>query len=437
MEPYSNGINPAFGGIKKKICVVTTNRADYGRMKPVMEKIRADETLSLQVVAGTSLFLDHLLWYLRHGEPTSFWKSLPWYVKARGRVFFGEEAGAHQLEHLTRTIVRDGFPVHARLPLFLEGGNTKTMVKTAGLGLLGIPDIFQKLQPDIVLINGDRFEIFSVAMAAAFSNIRVAHIEGGDASGTIDDSIRHAISKLAHIHFPATQKSRDRLLQMGENSQNVFVCGSPIIDTLKSADLSLDNSFYARHRSGGIKADLTKDFFLVMHHPVTTEYADNYRNTKELIAALAISPLPSVFFASNIDAGSDGVSKAIREYRDQAQKPNAAFFKSIPMEDFYRAFSHARVLVGNSSSFLREAAFLGVPAVVVGNRQQGRERGENVIETPCDRKQINDAIQKQMRHGAYASSNMFGDGNAAEQIVQTLSRLDVGTVSLQKQFFEI
>lgn len=437
MEPNQNSINSASCGIKKKICVVTTNRADYGRLKPIMEKIRADETLSLQVVAGTSLFLDHFFWYLRHGEPVSFWKSLPWYLKARGKVLFGKTASAYRLEHLTRTIIQDGFPVHARLPLFLEGGTTQTMVKTAGLGLLGTPDIFEKLQPDIVLINGDRFEIFSIAMAAAFSNIRIAHIEGGDASGTIDDSIRHAISKLAHLHFPATKKSRARLLQMGENPQHIFVCGSPIIDALKTADLSLNNSFYERYRYGGVQIDLSKDFLLVMHHPVTTEYTDNYRNTKELIAAIASASLPSVFFASNIDAGSDGVSKAIREYRDQSQKPNAVFFKSVPTEDFYRVFAHARVVVGNSSSFLREAAFLGVPAVVIGSRQQGRERGENVIEVIPEKKQISDAIQKQINHGAYAPSHIFGEGDSAAQIVQILSRLDLNSVSLQKQFFEI
>lgn len=428
MEPNQNNI--------KKICVVTTNRSDYGRMKPVMERIRREPGLSLQVVAGTSLFLDHFWWYLRHGEPVSLLKSLPWYLKARGKVLLNG-AAAWQLEHLTRTITQDGFSVHARLPIFLEGGNTTTMVKTAGLGLVGIPDIFEKLKPDVVLINGDRFEIFSVAMAAAFSNIRIAHIEGGDVSGTIDESIRHAISKLAHLHFPATEKSRKRLVQMGENSDHVFACGSPIIDVLKTADLSLDNSFYERHRCGGMRVDLTKDFLLVMQHPVTTDYENNERHARELIAAVASFSMPSVFFASNIDAGSDGVSKVIREYRDQNPKPNAAFFKSIPTDEFSKVLAHARVAVGNSSSFLRETAFLGTPTVVIGNRQQNRERDKNAVEVPCERERIRVAIQNQIKHGGYPSSAIFGDGTAAERIVEILSHTDLNSVPVQKQFFDV
>ena len=419
---------------KIKVCVVTTNRSDYSRMKPVMEAVKKEPRLELQVVAGTPLFFDHLLWYFRHGEPATFWKSLPWYFRARRLSLFGKDAELQQREQLMKTLVSDGFPVHARLPIFLEGGNPRVMAKTVGLCLLGLPDIFQKLKPNIVLINGDRFEMLPIAFSAVSMNIRFAHMEGGDVSGTIDESTRHAITKLAHIHFPATEESAKRIRVMGEDAKSVFVTGSPVIDTLTQIDLSLDNSLHERYRIGG-SVDFTKPFMLVMQHPVTTRYEENYADMKELLEAVDGFPMQKVFLTPNIDAGSDGVSLALREYRAK-NPPQTAFYKYFNHQDFYKIFSHASVLVGNSSSFIRESAFLGTPAVVVGDRQQGRERGINVIETGFDAKEITYAIKKQLRHGPYPKDARFGDGTASKKIVKVLTEMELEKVPLQKQFHD-
>lgn len=423
--------------IKKKICVVTTDRADYGRLKPVMDAIRGEAQFELQLVAGSHLFFDHLLWYLRHGEPLSWRKSFPWHLNARIRtVFARSNEDIFELEYFTRFLRSEGFPIHARIPMFLEGGNPRVMTKISGFCLLGLPPILEKLKPDMVLINGDRFEMLPVAFAAVSSNIRLAHIEGGDVSGTLDESVRHAITKLAHFHFPATEQSAKRIVAMGENPKHVYVTGSPVIDMVKRLDTSLDNSFYERNaRGGGERVDLTKPFLLVIHHPVTTRYEENRTDTEELIAALDALAMPTIILASNIDAGSDGVSAAFRAYRDR-QPRSVAFFKHFTPQDYYRVFAHAAVAVGNSSSFIREGAYLGTPAVIVGDRQRNRERGKNVIEVAPQKTEIRAAIQQQIVHGRYPEDLLFGDGNAAGRIVKILAGLELSNIPVQKSFYD-
>lgn len=419
----------------KRICIITTNRSDYGRMKPVMEEIRKEPRLELQVVAGTPLFFDHLFWYFKHGEPLSFWQSLPWYLRARGMSLLGHNKELERREQLMKLLAADGFPVHARLPIFLEGGNPRVMAKTVGLCLLGLPDILQKLRPDIVVINGDRFEMLPIAFATVSLNIPLAHIEGGDVSGTIDESVRHAITKLAHVHFPATAKSAARIRAMGENKENVFVTGSPVIDMLTGLDMSLDNSLHDHYRMQGERLDFTNPYILILQHPVTTRYLENRLEMEELIAAVEELPVQKLFLTPNIDAGSDGVSAALRVYRDR--KPSgAAFYKYFQPRDFYKIFQHASALVGNSSSFIREGAFLGIPAVIVGDRQQGRERGKNALEVLPKRDAVMAAVKKQMAHGRFSRDLLFGDGAASEKIVRIIAGTDLDKVPVQKRFYD-
>ena len=420
---------------KKKICVVTTNRSDYGRMKPIMEAIRKRDDLELQVVAGTPFFFDHLFWHMRHGEPLSFWRSLPWHVRARTMALFGRDAELQSKEQLMRLLIADGFPIHARIPMFLEGGNLRVMAKTVGLALLGVPDVLLKLNPDIVLMNGDRFEILPIAFATVALNIPLAHIEGGDVSGTIDESVRHAITKLAHIHFPATKMSGDRIRAMGEDPERIIITGSPVIDTLAGLNLSLDNSIYDRYYIAGDRIDFTKPYLLVLQHPVTTRYEENKQEMEEIIAAVRDAPMQKIFLDPNIDGGSDGVSVALRLYRDE-NPAGVAFGKYFRPHDFYRIISNAAVLVGNSSSFIRESAYLGVPTVLTGDRQARRERGENVVEVTSNKEKIASAIESQIRRGRYSRSDIFGDGTASEKIVLALASMDVDGISLQKRFFD-
>lgn len=421
---------------KTKLCVITTNRADYGRLKPVMDEIKKNPGFELQVVVGTPLFFDHFLWYLRHGEPVSFMKSLPWYLKARWKTLFGSNRAVARLEYFTRLLSKDEFTVNARIPMFLEGGNPRVTTKILGFALLGISGILEKLRPDLVLVNGDRFEILPIAFATVCANIPLVHIEGGDVSGTLDESTRHAITKLAHVHFSATKRSAERITQMGEDPRHVFAVGSPIIDTISKLDLSLDNSVYSRNGlGGGDKVDFTKPFLLILQHPVTTRYEENRGDMEELIAAVDSIDMQKLFLASNIDAGSDGVSAALREYRERRPK-GTVFFKSFIPHDFYRILANTAVAVGNSSSFIRESAYLGTPVVIAGDRQQNRERGSNVLEVLPKRECIVDAVKKQLSHGRYGQDTIFGDGTAAVKIVEILQRLGLKSINLQKKFYD-
>jgi UDP-hydrolysing UDP-N-acetyl-D-glucosamine 2-epimerase len=420
----------------RTICVVATNRSDYGRLHPVMEALKSHQDIELKVVVGSAAYFDGLWWYLRYAKVSSLPRSLFWLVRARLIKIFGGERAVLAQEQLSRMVQKDGYEIAARLPLLIEGSTPPQMVAAAGTGLLKLADIFSELTPDLVLINGDRFEILPVAVAAAYMNIRVAHIEGGDVSGTIDNSIRHAISKFAHLHFPATTESAARLERMGEDPATIFTHGSPIIDTLRGIDTSLGNDLHDRYPKDLNAIDLTKPYVVVMQHPVTTEYEDSYAQTKELLAALDTIGMPQFFIAPNIDAGSDGIATALSEYRNSSGAARSIFHKHLSLEDYIKVFASAAVAVGNSSSFLREGAYLGVPCVVVGSRQRHRERGENVIEVEAKREPIADAMRKQIAHGRYPSDLRFGKGDAATQIAQTLASIDLDKVSIQKYFHE-
>jgi UDP-hydrolysing UDP-N-acetyl-D-glucosamine 2-epimerase len=420
----------------RKICVVVTNRSDYGRLKPIMVALKARPDVALQVVIGAHVYTASIISHIRHAEPASLRKSLPWYIRARITALFGGRGRAHQLEQLGQAVARDGFTISAQLPLLLEGGTVSAMTKSTGFGLLNLPEIFEELKPDIALINGDRFEIFSVAIASAFMNIPLAHIEGGDVSGTIDNSIRHAITKLAHIHFPATKESERRIICMGEDARMVFTYGSPTIDMVKGIDTTLDNSLFDRYPTHVGSIDLTKPYMLIAHHPVTTEHKDNYRQMKELLAAIDVVGMPQFFVSTNIDAGSDGIARAMREYRAGPGAARSVFHKHVSLEDYTKLLAHATVAVGNSSSFLREAGYFGTPAVIVGTRQQFRERGENVIEVTSQTEKIVEALQQQLRHGKYPSDLRFGDGTASSKIAEKLATIDLKEVSVQKYFCE-
>lgn len=419
---------------KRKILVAVTHRTPYGRLKPVMRAIQNHPGLELQVLVATHVFMHNLLFALRHMSFDAIRASFPFYLRARFRALWGRKPAIDRQEHLSKIVRQDGFPIHARLPLFLEGGNLITMTKSAAAGLLGLPEILVKLKPDIVLVHADRFEMIPVALAASFMNIPVAHTQGGDVSGTIDETVRHVLTKLAHIHFPTTQKSKERLLRMGEDPHYVFMVGCPTIDVLKDLDFTIPPDIFERNGRGyGDDINLAKPYLLVLQHPVTTEYNAARKNMEETIAAVRAIGMPTLFFWPNLDAGSDGASEAVREFLKDPGLPALRIFKHFSPEDFYRVLNAASVAVGNSSSFIREGSYLGTPAVIVGSRQQGRERAKNVLEVPYDRQKIVDAVRRQLKHGRYPQSRIYGDGNAAGRIAEVLATVDV---PVQKKFYE-
>lgn len=419
----------------RKIAVVITNRAPYGRLKSVLRAIDAHPDLELQIIVGTPMNMHRVFFALQHGQFESIRKVLPWYLRARLKTLLrrGDVSG-HEL--LSKMVRADGFVVARYLPMFLEGGDLNTMLKVQGNVLYELQEILKELKPDVLLVHADRFEMLPVAMTGAALNIPVAHTQGGDVSGTLDETIRHAITKLSHIHFPTTEASRKRIIQMGEDPRYVSMTGCPTIDGLKSIDMTIDESIYARVGSGyGNRIDFSKPFLLVLQHPVTSEYQQSKKNMETILGAVNVAAMPTLLFGPNIDGGSDGVSVAVREFIATHNLPALAVYKNFNSDDFYRVLNAATVAVGNSSSFIREGSYLGTPAVIVGTRQTGREHSENICEVGYDTEKIAEAIRTQGLHGTYSPSPLYGDGTASAKIADALATIPLP--STQKVFHSI
>ena len=371
----------------RKICVVIGSRANYSSVKSAMRAIQAHPDLALQLIVGASAVLDR----------------------------FGS---------VVDVIERDGFVPDARVNIIIEGETPATMAKSTGLGLLELPTLFAMLKPDVVVSVGDRFETMATAVAAAYMNIPVAHTMGGEVTGTIDESIRHAVTKLSHIHFPANRLAADRIIRMGEDPSTVHVVGCPRIDLVadivrREAD-GLDPDWFDLEGVGG-HVDITKPFLVVSQHPVTTEYGEGERQIVETLEALVELDMPTLMLWPNVDAGSDDVARGMRKFREKRRHEHIRFYKNFPVETYVRLMMRAACLVGNSSAPIREGAFVGAPTVNIGSRQAGRERGANVVDVPHDRRAIADAVRRQVAHGPFPSEHIYGDGNAGERIAAILA----------------
>jgi UDP-hydrolysing UDP-N-acetyl-D-glucosamine 2-epimerase len=378
----------------RKVCVVIGSRANYSSIKSAMCAVQNHPDLELQVVVGASALLD------RYGSVVDL-------------------------------VEKDGFQPAARVYMLIEGETPATMAKSTGLGLLELPTIFEQLAPDIVLTVGDRFETMATALAAAYMNIPLAHTMGGEVSGTIDESIRHAVTKFAHIHFPACSDARDRIVRLGERPQDVYLVGCPRIDlvaeVLEQDKNGLGPDLFAQG-VGGI-FDLNQPFVILSQHPVTTEYNEGERQIHETLMAIHQLGTPAIALWPNADAGSEHISRGMRKFREHFDDSKIHFFKNLPTDVYIALMRRTACLVGNSSSAIREGAFIGTPAVNIGTRQTMRQRGSNVIDVGHNREGISEAILQQMEHGPYPSEPIYGDGHAGEQIADVLSRC---TWQLQK-----
>jgi UDP-hydrolysing UDP-N-acetyl-D-glucosamine 2-epimerase len=371
---------------QRKICVVLTTRGNYAKMKSVIRLIQDDPALDLQLILGGMVVLEKY-----------------------GRILNTPEA--------------QSLPVMRKINFVIEGESLSTMSKSAGLAMIEFSTAFDDLKPDIVVVIADRFECLPIAMAAAYMNIPVAHVEGGEVSGSIDESIRHAITKLSHIHLPASLDAAQRIKRMGEDPATIFAVGGTSLDAIRELDLyDLEPvRKYQRDYGMGPLIDLVPDKYLVLiQHPVTTEYEENKIHIRETIDALEALSMPTVWIMPNMDAGSDGINKAIRQFRESRQPNYIHFFKSLPIECYAPLLKNAACLLGNSSSGIRESAFLGTPSVNIGSRQHGRERGHNVIDVGYDHQEIVVAVKKQLQHGLYAPDHVYGDGYAAQKILEIL-----------------
>jgi UDP-hydrolysing UDP-N-acetyl-D-glucosamine 2-epimerase len=371
---------------KRRICVLVTARPSYSRIRSALSAIQAHPELELHLVVAASALLE------RYGN------------------------AIQAIEH-------DGFTPSARVYMVLEGENLVTSAKSTGLGLVELATVFDNLQPDAVVTVADRYETLATAVAASYMNIPVVHVQGGEVTGSIDEKVRHAVTKLANLHLVSTALARERVIRLGEEPDSVVLTGCPSIDIAAqvAARPELDFDPFERYGGVGPREDLSKGYLVVMQHPVTTEYDEARQQVDATLYAVQKTGLPVLWFWPNVDAGSDGTSKGIRVFREKEKPANFHFFRNMFPEDFLRLLCRATAIVGNSSVAIRECSFLGVPAVNIGTRQMGRERGRNVIDVDHDRDAIAEAIATHVRRGRPSPDQLYGDGRAGVRIADALA----------------
>lgn len=381
--------------MKRKVCVVVTARPSYSRIKTALTAIQEHPDLELQLVVAASALLE------RYGSAV-------------------------------RYIENDGFEIAHRVYMVLEGENLTSMAKTTGLGMLEVATVLDNLKPDVVVTIADRYETIATAIAAAYMNIPVAHVQGGEVTGSIDEKVRHAVTKLSDLHFVATEMAAERVIKMGEDPSTVFVTGCPSIDLAAEIleNPELDFNPFEKYGGVGEEVDLSNGYLVVMQHPVTTEYTQARDHITETLHAVHEMNMPTLWFWPNVDAGSDGTSNGIRRFRELYAPDNIHFFKNMEPNDFLRLIYNGHCLIGNSSVGIREASFLGIPVVNIGSRQAGRERGKNVIDVGYRRQDIVGAISHHLQNGHYSPEQTYGDGRAGENIAQLLSQV---TLRIEKR----
>ncbi|MEK7659988.1 MAG: UDP-N-acetylglucosamine 2-epimerase [Patescibacteria group bacterium] len=378
---------------KRKICYIITSPIHFSRGILLLSELSRREDVELQIVVGASAMLD------KYGDVIKLMQE-------------------HQL-----------VPA-AQITMTIEGGNPVAMAKTAGLGIIEFSTAFQNLKPDIVLLRADRFEVLAAAIAAAYMNITVAHIEGGDVTGSIDESVRHAITKLSHIHFPTNSKAHERILQMGERPDTVYNFGSLDVEFVEKSTFDLTNT-YVNSIGVGDVVDIQKPFLLVMQHPVTSEVGKNRAHIDATLHAVQRTGLPTVWFWPNVDAGTDEVSRGIRSFREHHHSTHMRFIKYLPPNEFMGLMKAAACLVGNSSAGIKEASFLGTPVVNIGSRQNGRPRGPHIRDVVHDADAIYCAINVQVQHGKYEQNSFYYQPDTSSRMAEAL----VSTpLYVQKQF---
>jgi UDP-hydrolysing UDP-N-acetyl-D-glucosamine 2-epimerase len=327
---------------------------------------------------------------------------------------------------VTKVIEQEGFRIDRRVFMVLEGESLVTSAKTTGIGLSELATVFNDLQPDIVVSIADRYETIATSIAAAFMNIPLAHVQGGEVTGSIDEKVRHANTKLADIHLVSCDPARDRVVRMGEDPDMVFVTGCPSIDLAREA-LANDKrnvaALVAKYTGVGTPVDPSKPYIVVMQHPVTTQYASSREHMNATLEAVHASGHQALWFWPNVDAGSDGTSSAIRSFREMHPDMNAHFYKNMSPMDFLSLLINSRGIVGNSSVAIRECSYLGVPAINIGSRQSRRDRGRNVIDVPPERGAIEQAIAKIWTMNDRLHDDVYGTGDAGKNIANVLARV--------------
>ena len=374
----------------RKIAVVLSYRGAYARLKSFLRRIKEHPSLELQLIVSGSALLE------KYGEAVN-------------------------------NIKADGFDIASQLNFVLEGTNPSNMAKTAGMGILEMATTLDKLRPNVVVVIGDRYETLGTAASAAYMNIPLVHVQGGEITGSIGEKVRHAITKLADLHFVATAGAKERVERMGEDPSTVFVTGCPSIDLVIECinNGKMEQLDLTRRRVGATFEVQEDNYLVVLQHPVTTEYGEAHEQIQETLMAVNDLQMPTFWFWPNVDAGSDGLSKGICVFREKHNPQLIHFFKNMAPERFYRLLNKSTCLVGSSSVGIRECSFLGLPVVNIGSRQSRRERGPNVMDIPHDRAMIKEAIRHQIAQGRYPSVTLYGDGKAGDRMSKLLTEVSL------------
>jgi len=371
---------------KRKICAVVTARPSYSRIKTALKAIQEHPNLELQLVVAGSALLG------RYGNAVN-------------------------------VIEKDGFKIDEKVFMVLEGENPTAMAKTTGLGVMELSNVFYNLKPDAVITIADRFETIATSIAAAYQNIPLVHIQGGEVTGNIDEKVRHANTKLADLHLVASEDAKERVLKLGEDPNYVLNTGCPSIDIAKEVLDASDYKFNPIEKYGGVGADLdiSNGYLVVMQHPETSRYKSAREDVLSTLKAIQELNMPTFWFWPNVDAGSDGTSSGIRHFREINNPTNIRFFKNMEPNDFLHLLKNSDCLIGNSSVGIRECSFIGVPTVNIGTRQNRRKRGKNVVDVPYDTTLIKKAIHERIAQKGRLSENIYGEGNSGKRIANALA----------------
>ena len=374
----------------RKVLFVVTARASYSRIRSALIAVQKHPDLELQLVVAASALLE------RYGSAAEI-------------------------------IEQDGFKIDEKVYFLLDGETPLTSAKSVGLGVSELATTFSRLRPDVVVTVADRYETLATAIAASYLNIPLVHVQGGEMTGSIDEKVRHAVTKLADLHLVSTNQARQHVIRMGELPSRVIVTGCPSIDIAATvaAKPELDFDPFEKYGGTGDALDLSRGYIVGMQHPVTTEHEDARWQIEETLYAVRTLGLPVLWFWPNPDSGSNGTSKGIRLFRELAEPKGFHWFRNMMPEDFLRLLINAAMLVGNSSVGIRECSYLGVPVVNIGTRQQGRERGRNVIDVDHDQNEIIWAMREQLAHDHYEPDTLYGSGFAGFQIAEAISKAEL------------
>ncbi|MBS1514726.1 MAG: UDP-N-acetylglucosamine 2-epimerase (hydrolyzing) [Bacteroidetes bacterium] len=382
--------------MKKKICIATGTRAEYGLLQPLMNLIKKDKSFELQIVATAM-----------HLSPE-----------------FGMTVNE---------IERDGYKVNEKIEMLLSADTDTAIVKAMGLAMISAADVFKKLNPDLLVILGDRFEMLALAQSAYLMNIPIAHIAGGETTeGAFDEGIRHSITKMSSLHFAATEIYKKRIIQLGENPDRVFNVGALGLDNIKNMKLIS-------------KQDLEKDLklrfdsktALVTFHPVTLEKESPKKQFEKLLKAFEkFHELKLIFTMPNSDTGGREIIAMINKYSEQRE--NAYAFTNLGQKRYLSTLKYVDLVIGNSSSGIVEVPFMGIPTLNIGDRQKGRIMGESIVNVKCDEREIVKGITACLnrKKAIGKMKNPYGNGTAAKQMLNIIKK-KTGKISSKKKFFDL